>query len=195
MLALRFRTMCAVMLFTSGTIALVACTTDYQKNLEDPLFGNPNSLANATQPGPGTGGTSGTTTASAACVTGGGKLIEAGVCAVSFKTDILGDFKAANCQTAGSCHGGATPPNQPAINPDDPATTYAGFVNFKLSTGKVYVNPCSIDDTLSGIAANVDSTAAATDRGTLMPSGVTTGLPATQVTAIRTWLKCGAPNN
>ena len=194
MLASRFRTTCAVALVTSTTIALVACTTDYQKNLEDPLFGNPNSLANETQPGPGTATASGGAT-TAACVTAGGTLIDAGVCAVSFKTDVLGLFKAANCQTAGSCHGGATPPNQPAINPDDPAGAYNAFITFPFSTGKSYVNPCSIDDTQSGIAANVDSTASATDRGTLMPSGVATGLPADQVTKIRTWLRCGAPNN
>ena len=190
----RFRTTCAVTLVTTTTIALVACTTDYQKNLEDPLFGNPNSLANATQPGPATDTASGGAV-KALCVTNGGALVDAGVCAVSFKTDDLGAFKAANCQTAGSCHGGATPPNQPAINPDDPAGAYNAFIAFKLSTSKAYVNPCSTDDTQSGIAANVDSTAAATDRGTLMPSGVATGLPADQVTKIRTWLKCGAPNN
>lgn len=194
MLASRLRTTCAIVLATSAAIALVACTTDYQKNLEDPLFGNPNSLANATQPGPNTDTATGSA-AKAACVTAGGALVDAGVCAVSFKTDVLGAFKAANCQTAGSCHGGATPPNQPAINPDDPAGAYGAFISFKLSTGKVYVNPCSIDDTQSGIAANVDATAAATDRGTLMPSGVATGLPADQVGKIRTWLKCGAPNN
>lgn len=195
MLAPRFRISCAVAIGVSATIALVACTTDYQKNLDDPLFGNPNALANETQPGPtGSGGSSGSSaTATPSCVTSGGKLVEAGTCAVSFKTDILGAFKAANCQTAGSCHGGTTPPNQPRIDPTDPAGMYSEFTTFKLSTGKVYVNPCSTDDTQSAMAANVDTTAAATDRGTLMPPGL--GLTAAQVTSIRTWLKCGAPNN
>lgn len=195
MAASRVRTTCGATIL-AGSVVLLACTTDYQKNLDDPLFGNPNALANETQPGPSTAtGSSNSSTVTPACVTGGGKLVaDAGACAVSFKTDVLGEFKAANCQTEGSCHGGATPPNQPRIAPDDPTATYNAFVQFKLSTGKLYVNPCSTDDTQSTIASNVEATAAAADRGTLMPQGQS-GLPADQVTKIRTWLKCGAPNN
>lgn len=177
--------------------AFVACTTDYQKNLEDPLFGLPNSLANETQPGPpgsSAGGSAGAT--AAACVAAGGTLATPSpTCAVTFKTDIMNIFKAANCQTAVSCHGGTTPPNQPRIDPDDAAGTYTSMTAFKLSTGKIYVNPCSLDETQSTVASNVDATAAAAERGALMPLGVAAGLPAADITKIKEWLKCGSPNN
>lgn len=177
-------------------VALAACTTDYQKNLEDPLFGLPNALANETQPGPPGSSAGGSAGATPACVTAGGTLATPlPTCTVTFKTDIMNAFKAANCQTAGSCHGGTTPANQPRIDPDDAAGSYASMVAFKLTTGKLYVNPCSLDETQSTIASNVDSTAAAADRGVLMPLGTQTGLPAADITKIKEWLKCGAPNN
>lgn len=179
-------------------LALVACTTDYQKNLEDPNFGLPNALANETQPGPpgSSAGATGSGGATPACVTAGGTLATpTDPCTVSFKNDILKDFQAANCQTTGSCHGGATPPNEPKVDPADPTGTYASMAAFKLSTGKLYINPCSLDETTATIATNVEGTAAAADRGQLMPQGSTTGLPADQVAKIKTWLKCGSPNN
>ncbi len=172
-----------------------ACTTDYQKGLDDPNYGTPNALAGQKQPGPtsetlsdaGGGGTG--ATAQPACVQAGGALVDGGACAVSFKT-ILAAFKAANCQTAGSCHGGATPPNQPRINPDDAPGMWAEFTTFKLSNGKLYVNPCSTDPTQSTIGCNVNAAASC---GAVMPPGA--GLAANVVTDIDTWLKCGAPNN
>lgn len=177
-------------------VALAACTTDYQKNLEDPNFGLPNALGNETQPGPPGAAGGGGGGATPVCVAEGGTLAPASpTCTVTFKTDIMNAFKAANCQTAGSCHGGTTPANQPRIDPDDAAGSYASMVAFKLTTGKIYVNPCTVDDTKSTIASNVDSTAAAADRGVLMPLGSQTGLPAADIAKIKEWLKCGAPNN
>lgn len=176
------------------SLVFVACTTDYQMGLEDPKFGAPNALAGQKQPGPSSatgtddgkpGGGS-----SPECVKAGGALVDGGPCTVSFKTDILGAFKAANCQTAGSCHGGATPPNQPRINPDDAPTTWNDFAAFKLSNGTAYINPCSTDPTKSTIACNVNKTAPC---GSVMPPGL--GLSADVVTKIETWLKCGSPNN
>lgn len=181
---------------SAGLAVAAACTTDYQKGLEDPNFGAPNALAGQKQPGPTSevtnpgGGAGGGAGAQPACVTAGGTLVgDAGACAVSFKS-ILAAFKAANCQTAGSCHGGTSPPNQPRIDPDDPNGMWAEFAGFKLSNGKLYINPCSTDPAQSTIGCNVNAAASC---GALMPPGG--GLPANVVADIDTWLKCGAPNN
>jgi hypothetical protein len=178
------------------SVALVAaCTTDYQKGLEDPRFGAPNALVGEKQPGPSSevasdNGTGGAASGTPDCVRAGGALVDGGACAISFKTNILDAFKAANCQTVGLCHGGPTPPNQPRIDPDDAPGTWAGFTNFKITSGTIYVNPCSTDPAQSTIACNVNSAAPC---GSLMPAGA--GLPANVVADIETWLKCGAPNN
>ncbi len=178
----------------AASAAVVACTTDYQKGLEDPNFGAPNSLAGQKQPGPSSANTTSEGGVAAGgntpeCVRAGGTLVDGGACTVSFKTDILGAFKAANCQTA-SCHGGATPPNQPRIDPDDPNGMWAEFAAFKLSNGKAYINPCTIDKANAAIACNVNKT---TPCGAVMPPGV--GLAADVVTKFETWLACGSPNN
>jgi hypothetical protein len=185
----------ALAIVSGGAVAiLVACTTDYQMGLEDPRFGAPNALAGQKQPGPssdnavGEGGTVGGS--GPACVTAGGKVLDGGACTVSFRTDILAAFGAANCQTAGTCHGGATPPNQPRIDPGDGPGMWNEFAAFKLSNGKPYINPCSQDPAQASIACNVNAT---TPCGAVMPPGV--GLPADVVTKIETWLKCGSPNN
>jgi hypothetical protein len=163
--------------------------------LEDPKFGAPNALADQKQPDPTStnkaeGGTTGSAGNVPECVKAGGTLVDAGPCTVSFKTDILGAFQAANCQTAGSCHGGASPPNQPRIDPADGPGMWAEFANFKLRNGVVYINPCSTDPTKSTIACNSNSAAPC---GAVMPPGV--GLAPDIVTKIETWLKCGSPNN
>jgi hypothetical protein len=184
---------------SAGGLALIAaCTTDYQKGTEDPNFGAPNALAGQKQPGPtsantsdggGSGGGGGATNVPE-CVKSGGALVDGGACTVSFKTDILAAFGVANCQTAGSCHGGATPPNQPRIDPGDGPGMWNEFASFKLSTGKPYINPCSTDPAQSTIACNVNLAAPC---GTVMPPAI--GLPADIVAKIDTWLKCGSPNN
>jgi hypothetical protein len=181
-----------VVCVASTVVSLIACTTDYQMGLEDPKFGAPNALAGQRQPGPTSeeSSTDGTGTTTPECVRAGSAVIDGGVaCAVSFKTDILGAFRSANCQTAGSCHGGTSPPNLPRIEPDDPGM-WAEFARFKLTNGTPYINPCTKDKTKSSIACNVNK---ATPCGSIMPPGV--GLPADVVTKIETWLECGSPNN
>jgi hypothetical protein len=178
--------------------ALLACKTDYQQGLEDPHFGLPNSLAGQTQPGPSTdtapaGGTSGGAASSILCVKNGQTEVDAGACTVSFKTDVLGAFNTAQCAQA-SCHGGTNPQNQPRIDPNDGPGTWNQFAAFKITVGKLYIDPCSTDPTQSAIAANVDGTANAADRGTLMPQG-SNGLTADVVAKIKAWVACGSPNN
>jgi hypothetical protein len=172
----------------------IACTTDYQKGLEDPRYGAPNAFDGRRQPGTTSetvsdgGGAAG----SPGCVQNGGTLVDAGTCAISFKNNILAAFKQANCQMIGACHGGASPASSPRINPDDPTGTWTEFTTFKLSNsnGKPYINPCSVSAADSTMACNVNTAATC---GTLMPPGA--GLPANIVADIETWLKCGSPNN
>ncbi|HVJ90770.1 MAG TPA: hypothetical protein VM580_13280 [Labilithrix sp.] len=172
-----------------------ACVTDYQKGLGDPNFGAPNALAGQRPPGPssdndtpsGAGGGN-----VAKCVEDGAQLVgDAGACEVSFKTDILGAFSAANCNDT-VCHGGSNPQYEPKIDPDDPTGTWNEFAGFTLRTGTLYINPCSTDPAESNIACNVNGDAPC---GTLMPLGSTAGLGSTTVERIETWLRCGAPNN
>jgi hypothetical protein len=177
-------------------LLVFACTTDYQKGLEDPHYGLPNALAGTKQPGPTSNATdnqSGGTTTTPQCVKENGTLIDGGACTVSFKSDVLGAFATATCDRAG-CHGGQTPPSEPRIDPKDAPNMWSEFAAFKLSNGKLYTNPCSTDPTKAAIASNVNGTAPVADRGALMPLG-STGLAPDVVTKIETWVKCGSPNN
>ena len=182
---------CLLVLF----VVTASCTTDYQLGKEDPNFGLPNALAGQKQPGPSSAADDKSgTTGQPECVKAGGTLVNNANCAVSFKTDVLGAFKASACDRAG-CHTPPTPPSEPMIDPADPQKTWAAFAAFKLSNGKLYVDPCSTDAAKSTIGANVNAAAPVADRGALMPLGSTTGLPADVIAKIDTWLKCGAPNN
>ncbi len=204
-LRLGFRSVLGLtMALTAGTAAIAACTTDYQKGADDPNYGAPNALAGQQQPpssqdlvsgntgGGSEGGASSSGGGSVACVKAGGTLLgDAGPCTVSFKTDVLGAFGAASPQCSlPSCHGGATPPNPPRIDPGDPTGMYTEFAGFKLSNGAAYINPCSTDPTKAGIECNV---AAQNGCGAHMPQGGQ--LAADAITKIDTWLKCGSPNN
>jgi hypothetical protein len=183
----------------AGVVA--ACTTDYQKGLDDPNYGAPNALAGEQQPPSsqdlqkGHGGEGGTTSSSGGaatptCVVVGGMLIaDAGPCAVSFKTDILGAFGASTCSMT-SCHGANPPIYPPHIDPGDPAGMYTTFAGFKLSNGAPYINPCSTDPTKAGMECNL---AATNGCGSHMPQGGQ--LDPAAITKIDTWLKCGSPNN
>ncbi len=184
--------------FTAAVV--LACTTDYQRGVDDPNFGAPNALAGQKQPGtssaatpdtpgstPGAGGG-----AQPACVKSNGTLIDGGACAVSFAKDVLPALGAGNCQIVG-CHGGATPQSPPRVDPADGPAMWTEFAAFTLTNGKPYINPCSTDPAASAIAQNVDGTAPKGSGGVIMPLG-TQGLPAA-VAKITEWQKCGSPNN
>ena len=197
---MRFRhSMIATACLTGGILVVAACTTDYQQGKGDPPFGGPNALAGQRPPGAtidvtneGGAGTSGSVGSKPKCVAAGGALADAGTCAVSFSKDILGAFGLANCATA-NCHGGAVPRNEPRIEPSDGPGMWQEFQAFTISTGKPYINPCSIDDTKSALGCNLLADPAACGGGVHMPSGAQ--LPADAVAKVNTWLKCGAPNN
>lgn len=179
-----------------GLVFLAACTTDYQKGLGDPNFGDPNALVGKRPPGPTSdnttvdGGIGTASPDSPLCLKSGGALVDAGPCSISFKADILGDFRAATCQTVGSCHGGVSPTYPPRVDPDDGPKMWETFAAFKLTNGQPYINPCSTNPTDSAMLCNLNSKASC---GEVMPLGNT--YPAESLAKIETWLKCGAPNN
>lgn len=185
-----------------GVAVIAACTTDYQKGLDDPNYGAPNALAGQ-QPPPasqqlgaveGTSSSSGGATTTAAeplCQSTGGALIDGGACSTSFATAVLPALVAGGCDAVG-CHGGPSPANQPKIDGKDPLATYTAFAQYKATNGKPYIDPCSIDPNDSVIAFNIDPAAPAASKGTEMPPSA--GLAAA-VTTVTTWVKCGAPNN
>ncbi len=200
---LAMRTMLALGLaLATGALAVVACTTDYQKGLEDPNFGAPNALAGQKQPGSSTdlapvgadggGGGGGGTASNIVCVTTGGTIVDGGACAVSFAKDVLPALGNSTC-TQTSCHGGATPPSPPRIEPSDPSGMWTEFASFKMNTGGLpYINPCSTDKTKSGIACNLYATGAC---GVKMPLGGTPQVAQADIDKIEQWLACGSPNN
>jgi hypothetical protein len=186
---------------TSGLVLTVACTTDYQLGTSDPAYGAPNALENQRPPRPtlegatADGGTSASSSGAStpACVKAGGKLVEAGACPVSFKTDILKIFGTAAAPsvacTSTDCHGGKTPNAQPAIEPGTPEDTYNGFQAFTAG-GKPYVSPCETDPAKTSILCNVQAAAC----GSHMPKGGGQ-INAADLKKIEDWVKCGAPNN
>jgi hypothetical protein len=187
--------------FLIGIFAIAACTTDYQLGKGDPNYGGPNALAGQRPPGPadvGDGGTSsggtssGGTSSKAKCVAAGGTLASTATCTVSLSKDILPAFAKASCSTA-NCHGGANPRSEPRIEPSDGPAMWQEFQNFTLSTGKVYINPCSTDEATSAMGCNLLAVGQAGACGSHMPVGGQ--IEATAMTKISAWLKCGSPNN
>ena len=125
-------------------------------------------------------------------VASGGTMMDAGQCAVSFKNDVLPALGRSTC-TQTSCHGGATPPTPPRIEPSDAPAMWQLFASFKMNTGnRPYINPCSTDKTKSGIACNLYATGYC---GVQMPLGGTPQTPQADIDKIEQWLACGSPNN
>ncbi|MBX3189268.1 MAG: hypothetical protein KF819_19750 [Labilithrix sp.] len=183
-----------------GTLAAIACTTDYQLGKEDVAYGGPNALAGKRPPAGtldslqdgGAGGSSGSNN-TPKCVAAGGTLAgDGGACSVSFANDVLGAFGNAGCAAAG-CHGGVTPQNEPRIEPSDGPGMWAEFQAFTISTGQAYINPCSTDDKESAMGCNLYPAGQVGACGVHMPT--TGNVPATVIQTIETWLKCGSPNN
>lgn len=166
----------------TGAIVL-ACTTDYQKGVDDPNYGGPNALSNTKAP-PAFGSTAtGDSDAGSSGLKCGTAVTPDPACTVSFKDKILPTLTA-TC-VGSSCHTTTDP-----IITADAKTTYDNFVKFATSVNKFYINPCSKDDTQSIFACNLEG---ATGCGVKMPLSGT--YDAAKIADIRTWLKCGSPNN
>jgi hypothetical protein len=197
---MRFQPSLIASFAVAGAVLVVgACTTDYQQGKGDPNFGGPNALAGQRPPGATSdnladgGSSSGSAVGSKPkCVGAGGTQVDAGTCAVSFSKDVLAAFGTADCANP-NCHGGATPRNEPRIEPSDPAAMWQEFQAFTISTGKPYINPCSTDSAQSQMGCNLYAGGTAGACGVHMPS--TGQLPPDAITKIETWLKCGSPNN
>jgi len=196
---MRFRpSLIAAFCLSGGVLAVAACTTDYQLGKGDPNYGGPNALAGQRQPGAtvdveAEGGATDPTSIGSKpkCVSSGGMEVDGGMCAVSFAKDVLAIYGTAGCSEV-TCHGGATPLNQPRIEPSDGPGMWQEFQAFTLSNGKPYINPCSADPTQSTISCNL-AAGPPTLCGTHMPQGGQ--ITPADITKIETWLKCGAPNN
>ncbi len=195
-----FRPLLAVLVVGCAAVAVVAaCTTDYQKGLEDPNYGGPNALVGEKQPptsselakGSSGGGEGGASSGGATifCVKQGGTLVDGGTCAVSWSKDLAPAFGAIGGKSCSdpTCHGTAYQPNFDLANASG---AYSILANFPLSNGTVYLNPCSTDPTKSSIECNL---AATNPCGTKMPQDHQ--LPPDVLTKIDTWVKCASPNN
>jgi hypothetical protein len=171
---------------------VIACETDYQKGLDDPTYKWPQQ----TFSGPAATATSTATsttdsgpppaTAGAACVAAGGTLMSATSCTKHF-ADVLLAFKTAGCDNAVGCHGGTQAPH---FDTSDSAGTWSTFASFKLSTGQLYLDPCSTDSSKSGILCNLSGTSCGTKMPYNLPSYPDTGLA-----DLKTWLECGSPHD
>lgn len=169
----------------------IACTTDYQAGKDDPAFGDPNALSNQRPPGPSLDdpNASSSSTGGPICVKNGGTLVQKD-CIVSLKDGVLKAFGDAGCGST-ACHGGTTPLYEPRIEPGDGPGMWQEWQSFKLTTGKVYIDPCSETAADSEIVCNLAPTGAC---GSPMPKG----LPSLQpqiVELVKAWVECGAPNN
>lgn len=167
--------------------AALACTTDYQKGLDDPIYAGPNALANQQPPGASIDQTTGSSSSGGAAGPKCGTPVATPAgCTITFKNEIVTALKGASCGSGVSCH--ATGGVPPVINFDDLDGTYNNLTNYSAQGGKFYVNPCSIDPAQSKIVANLDPDNP--DRGTVMPPSV--GLKAA-VDTMKKWAACGSP--
>ena len=175
----------------AGCIAM-ACTTDYQQGKDDVAYGGPNALEGKQPPGTSIDvGANNEAGASSGGTVTCGMQIDGGTCAVTFSGDIMTAWTAANCSLV-SCHGGATPVNQPPIDTMNAKTTWNTLQAFTISSGLPYINPCSTDPTASAVAANMLADPGAKG-GSHMPQS--SQLPQADIDKINTWVACGAPNN
>lgn len=180
--------------------SIVACTTDYQKGLDDPLYGPPNALEGKKSPGgtidflaSGEGGSTavpGGTATKIACVANGGTQLDGGACTVSFKTEVLAILGTNNCAASSDCHGGAAPKYKPRIEPSDGPLTWAEFAAFQVGATP-YINPCSTDKAQGSLLCNLQATGTC---GTKMPY-LAGQVSDADLKKIETWLACGSPNN
>lgn len=177
-----------------GGVVALACTTDYQKGVDDPIFGAPEALAGRKPPGrtgavgTGDGDGGGGAAGGPGCVSEGKALVDGGACAVTF-SQVMATFDNAGCGNSG-CHNAGSIYDPQPIDTSNPDALYALLTNFKLSNGLYYVNPCSTNIDESSLHCNLDTLGTC---GTRMPSGRT--FPPQDLNAVKLWVECGAPKN
>ncbi|HEY8073310.1 MAG TPA: hypothetical protein VIF62_04360 [Labilithrix sp.] len=183
-----------LLLVVAGVAIAVAaaCTTDYQKGLDDPNYGGPNALVGEKQPptsseltgGGGEGGAS-SSGGGAAC----GMAVDGGPCAVSWSKDLVPAFQMGTSCSIVGCHGQGAAPQFDLTNASG---AYTALANWKIADGRYYIDPCSTDPTKGALECNV-AKAAPQCGAQHMPTGGQ--LPDDVLTKIDTWSKCGSPNN
>jgi len=183
----------------AAALVIAACTTDYQKGLDDPNYGGPNALVGEKQPptsseltatSGGEGGTSSSGGAGIGCVTVDKQMLaDGGTCTVSWSKDIVPALQMGTSCSTVCCHGQASQPNFDLTNP---SAAWTALANYKIADGRYYVDPCSTDPTKGAFECNT-AKAAPQCGSQHMPVGAQ--LPDAVLTQIDTWSKCGSPNN
>jgi hypothetical protein len=143
--------------------------------------------------GAASGGEGGTPAVSYAC---GAPIAQTTPCSVSWKADIYPKMVAGgtwNCAGTGACHASATQP----VLAGDAHSFYTTLANYTGTTtnapyaSEPYLNPCSTDPAKSTFVCNTQATTPCGLAG--MPLGQP--IAAAGLTAISTWVACGAPEN
>lgn len=112
------------------------------------------------------------------------------LCGPSFRYNVLLTLKERGCSNT-SCHGGATPRNEPRIDLLDFYGTWNDLRAFTLSTGQPYVSSVPSTPAVSGMHCHLRG-----ECGVSMSSLVVAGaLSPKELADIDAWLACGAPFN
>ncbi len=153
-------------------------------------FGQPGGLSGKQLP-MAEGDDAGTTTPDSGGGMDGAPPVDASNCSVSWSKDIFANMlPSAQWQCASSsCHGGITSPKITS----DATTSYGNLSAYKMkASGLPFIAPGVTDPSKSGIECNLSGSC-----GTKMPITAGGAQQATmqQITAIDTWVKCGAPEN
>lgn len=121
-----------------------------------------------------------------------GKPVDAGPCTVSYATDIWPKMQGTwHCSDA-KCHGGTSvAPN----NLDSADDAYNALLNYMIS-GKPYFNPCSTDPDASSFVCNVSNPACGLAQMPFPDNTLGSGpMSGSDLSAVTTWVQCGAPKN
>ena len=179
-------------LLVVGGVAAIACTTDYQKGVDDPSFGAPEALKDRKPPGRssdlgggGGDGGGGGGDDQPACVVAGGAIVDGGACAVTFADVWRRSIGLARKRRM--CNAGSIYDPQPidTSNPDGPTRC-----SLSAEQRQPLREPRSVDPAESSIYCNLDTLATC---GTRMPSAST--FRADLLSIVETWVKCGAPKD
>ncbi len=196
----RSRALLATLVVTCAAVGVTAaCTTDYQKGLDDPNYGGPNALVGEKQPptsseltagSGGEGGASSSGGAGVGCVSVDKQMLaDGGTCTVSWSKDLVPAFQMGTSCSIVGCHGQGAAPQFDLTNATG---AYTALANYKIADGRYYLNPCSTDPTKGALECNT-AKAAPQCGSQHMPVGGQ--LPDDVLTKIDTWAKCGSPNN
>lgn len=137
----------------------------------------------------------GTGTPNAAC--GGKGTIDAGTCAVSWKTNLFPRTQASGhwkCSDA-ACHGSKNGGSPPLIDPTSSDLAYTQLLAFVASNGRHYFNPCSANTADSAFACSLQANGCTSQMPLLSASPGAALLTTQELADVTTWVQCGSPMN